>query len=215
MSVAAEPEARVLSRRAAREPKKSVLVILAWGWLGVVLFVAVFASVLAPQGSDAQNVLAMLQGPSAAHSSWNRFARTQRAREEHVTARGRPSRGPQYFVAITLLIGATSGVAAGYLGGAWDRCLSTVSDVAQSIPGLLIGLVVFAVFPDDVPRGYGRIRSVHVCADVPSRACRVADRAQRAVHRRRQGRRAIAQCDSATARSSHREFRVIPGYKHR
>ncbi len=50
-----------------------------------------------------------------------------------------------------------------YLGSAWDRCLSTISDVAQSIPGLLIGLVVFAVFPDNV-RVVMAVSGLFMCA---------------------------------------------------
>jgi peptide/nickel transport system permease protein len=126
-----------------------VLVILAWIWLGLILFAAVFAAILAPQGSDAQNVLAMLQAPSSSHIlGTDSLGRSVLVR---LIYGARPTlEGAAIVVVITLGIGATAGLAAGYLGGIWDRALSTISDVAQSIPGLLIGLVVFAVFPDNV-----------------------------------------------------------------
>jgi peptide/nickel transport system permease protein len=122
---------------------------LAWLWLALVLLAAIFASELAPQGNDAQNLLATLKGPSLQHPlGTDSLGRSVLVR---LMFGARPTlEGAAILVVITLLIGVTSGLVAGYMGGLWDRMFSTFSDVAQSIPGLLIGLVVFAVFPDNV-----------------------------------------------------------------
>jgi peptide/nickel transport system permease protein len=44
-----------------------------------------------------------------------------------------------------MLVGGTLGLAAGYLGGAWDNAISRVLDVFFSIPGLLLAVGIAAM----------------------------------------------------------------------
>lgn len=52
--------------------------------------------------------------------------------------------GALITIVTALLIGVPSGVAAGYFGGAFDRVSTWISDALQSIPGMIILLVVAA-----------------------------------------------------------------------
>jgi len=121
----------------------------AWTWVAAVVFGAVFASLLAPQGSDDQNVLAALQGPSLQHIlGTDPLGRGLLVR---LLYGARPTlEGAAILVALTVCIGGASGLAGGYLGGRADRALALISDIAQSVPGLLVGLVVFAIFPGNL-----------------------------------------------------------------
>lgn len=48
--------------------------------------------------------------------------------------------------AVALTVGALIGAISGYVGGAWDRLLMRLLDVWQSIPGIMLGLLIVMVF---------------------------------------------------------------------
>ncbi len=137
------------SRGRRDRPRASWATILAWSWIGLVVLTTLLAPVIAPQGSDAQDILSALQKPS-----WNHALGTDslgRGLLVRLIYGARPALiGAAIVVGITVLIGGTLGLLGGYLGGRSDRTLSVMSDVGQSVPGLLIGLVVFAIFPGDL-----------------------------------------------------------------
>src|SRR4029453_5842071 len=48
-------------------------------------------------------------------------------------------------IGVAMLLGGALGLAAGYLGGAWDNVINRVMDVFFSIPGLLLAVGVAAM----------------------------------------------------------------------
>ena len=56
-------------------------------------------------------------------------------------------------VAIATVIGLSLGLAAGYYGGAVDAVASTVSEVLQTLPGIIVMLLAVAIFGTDLAVG--------------------------------------------------------------
>ncbi|MGI5241847.1 dipeptide/oligopeptide/nickel ABC transporter permease/ATP-binding protein [Dactylosporangium sp. CA-139066] len=101
---------------------------------------------LAPADPEEQDLGAALAGPSAAH--WlgtDRLGRDVLSRLLH---------GGQVTlvsvveaVAVFVVLGVTLGVTAGYLGGWADRVISWLADLLLALPGIIMLLMVLAVFP--------------------------------------------------------------------
>ena len=49
---------------------------------------------------------------------------------------------------VAVMLGVTLGLLAGYLGGWWDRVLTTAADIGLAIPVLILTIVVLTVFDD-------------------------------------------------------------------
>ncbi|ROQ39396.1 peptide/nickel transport system permease protein [Frondihabitans sp. PhB188] len=120
--------------------------ILASGWLIIVVIATLLAPVLAPQGADVQSLSAQLQGTTGKHL----LGTDELGRDLLV----RLLYGAQptllavvIVVVITIGLGGIAGLIAGYLRGRLDGAVSAVFDVLQSVPPVLISLVVFAIFP--------------------------------------------------------------------
>lgn len=122
-----------------------------WSWLapliviGLIVAVAVLAPVIAPYDPLQQDLLAMLQAPSSAH--WlgtDALGRDVLSRALHG---GRP---PLLIATVSVALGAIVGVVlglvSGYAGGAVDAVLGRVADIQLSIPGLVLSLIVLALF---------------------------------------------------------------------
>lgn len=66
----------------------------------------------------------------------------------------RPTLGLVTLVtALTVPVGVAAGIAAGYLGGAADRCIGTVTDVVMSFPTLVLALALVAVLGPGLANG--------------------------------------------------------------
>ncbi|UWP85242.1 dipeptide/oligopeptide/nickel ABC transporter permease/ATP-binding protein [Dactylosporangium fulvum] len=101
---------------------------------------------LAPADPEEQDLGAALAGPSGAH--WlgtDRLGRDVLSRLLH---------GGQVTlvsvveaVAVFVVLGVTLGVTAGYLGGWADRAISWLADLLLALPGIIMLLMVLAVFP--------------------------------------------------------------------
>lgn len=114
-----------------------------------VLFVIVVSCLLAPvlplidpNQIDLVNALA---GPSAEHLlGTDQLGRDLFSRLLHG---GIPSFGYAGIVLIVALgIGIPLGIVAGYLGGWWDRVVTTVADIGLAVPVLIMTIVILSVF---------------------------------------------------------------------
>jgi peptide/nickel transport system permease protein len=54
---------------------------------------------------------------------------------------------------VVLILGVPIGLAAGYFGGTFDRAVSRLNDLAFALPGIIVVLVVMAVFPQSMLAG--------------------------------------------------------------
>ena len=127
-------------RRALARPETLVgaLIVL------LVVAAAVFAPLLAPYDPVDQDILARLEGPSAAH--WlgtDEFGRDTLSRLLY---------GAQPSLVIGVLsvlaagvVGTAVGLLAGYVGGAVDVVLMQAMDVLLAFPALILGLMLVAM----------------------------------------------------------------------
>jgi len=130
--------------RQFRRVLRSTVVVI--GGLVALLIVgtALFANSLAPNPPDEQNFDLVESAPGAkALFGTDRFGRDVLSR---VIFGARIS----LYVALTsitvsMLVGGSLGLSAGYLGGAWDNAVNRVMDVLFSIPGLLLAVGVAAM----------------------------------------------------------------------
>jgi len=125
--------------------------VLAITWLVIVVLAVASTPILTHVGLgyDMQNPLSALQGPSAAHI----FGTDSLGRDVLLRLLyGGVSTliGVALAVLVSLVLGVPAGMVAGYFGGKTERILSVVADVLMSIPAMLVLLVAFAIFPNNV-----------------------------------------------------------------
>lgn len=113
---------------------------LSLGWVGLVVFLAIFASVLPLPDPNSPASAANLN-PSAHHLlGTDSLGRDMFAR---VVYGGRVSLTVGFAsIAIGLLVGGTMGVIAGYYRGRIDRVLMAIADVMLAFPALVFALAI-------------------------------------------------------------------------
>ncbi len=110
----------------------------------IIVLMAIFAPVLAPEGYNDQNLIIRLRGPSAETP----LGTDQLGR--HMTSRiiwgARISLQIAFMATgIGLFVGGTLGLVAGYYGGGSDRLIMALMDVLLAFPGILLALAVVAI----------------------------------------------------------------------
>jgi peptide/nickel transport system permease protein len=118
-------------------------------WLGlallaVIVFVAIFAPLLAPHDPLQQNIISRLEPPSAEFLlGTDSFGRDVLSRLMY----GARISLVVGFVAIliAMTIGSAIGIVAGYIGGRLDQIVMGLLDVMLSFPTLLLGLMIAAM----------------------------------------------------------------------
>ncbi|WP_259614212.1 dipeptide/oligopeptide/nickel ABC transporter permease/ATP-binding protein [Microbacterium paraoxydans] len=109
----------------------------------LIVLVGVFAPLLAPMDPNLVDLAAAKAPPSPEHllggDSTGRDILSRLIYGTRTTLWG-----ALVTIVTALVIGVPSGVAAGYFGGAFDRVATWISDALQSIPGMIILLVVAA-----------------------------------------------------------------------
>lgn len=132
-----------LTRRLRRTLRSAVVVAGTLFALGVVLM-ALFAGTLGRVPPDEQNFDLIETPPSA--QAWlgtDRFGRDVLSRVIH------GSRISLYVasvsIGVSMLVGGSLGLAAGYLGGRWDNVINRVMDIFFSVPGLLLSVGIAAM----------------------------------------------------------------------
>jgi len=139
----AEPERQPGRARRFVLPEPS-LYNLSLGMIVIIAFVAVAAPWIAPYGPLEQDILARLQGPSAAH--WlgtDQLGRDLLSRIMHgLRASLAISAGA---VAVALLFGSILGLLAAYYRGWTDRIIMRLMDVLFAFPVMLLAIGVIAL----------------------------------------------------------------------
>jgi peptide/nickel transport system permease protein len=130
--------------KSLRRVARSTVVVVGAVVALVIVGMAVFAGVLAPQPPDEQN-FDLIEARPGVHALFgtDRFGRDVLSR---VIYGARVS----LYVAVTsiglaMVVGGGLGLVAGYVGGAWDNAINRVMDVFFSIPGLLLAVGVAAM----------------------------------------------------------------------
>ncbi|MFC9503792.1 ABC transporter permease [Streptomyces sp. NPDC057002] len=126
-------------------PRRPVGVLVAGGFLGLVVLAAVLAPLLAPYAPDAIDLSASLAGTSPDHllgtdsSGQDLLSRVLYGARTSLIA-------PLLLLAVAALLGVTLGVLAAWRGGWTDAFVSRLTDVMYAFPGLLFTVLIIAVF---------------------------------------------------------------------
>lgn len=149
MSVPAPARARVLGRRrwpwVQRVGAIGPAGLLAGSICALLVLLAVLAPLIAPYDPAVGDVLTPQSGPSSAH--WLGTDDTGRDILSRLLYGGRTSLGgPALVVLITATAGTLLAVSAAWFGGWFDALVSRLTDLLFSFPGLLLAIVVVAVF---------------------------------------------------------------------
>jgi peptide/nickel transport system permease protein len=136
----AQPRAGIVTALRAKPLAALSLAVLALVTIAVVL-----APLIAPYDPLAQDLYAILQGPSATHPlGTDALGRDVLSRLLHG---GQPALGGvATALAIYLVTGVVLGIVAGYLGGLVDRTVSAVVDILMALPSIVIVMAVLAIF---------------------------------------------------------------------
>ncbi|MEG3132586.1 ABC transporter permease [Rouxiella sp. T17] len=128
----------------ARRQRFAVTLWLSLGVLLVVALWAIFPAIFTHQDPLIGDPLQALQPPSTAH--W--FGTDHLGRDIYsrtVFGTALTLKATLFSVAIALVIGATIGVIAGYVGGRVDQLFMRVIDVLMAIPNLLLAMAIVTV----------------------------------------------------------------------
>lgn len=134
-------------RRLFRHPAAVVCV----GYLTAIVCIAIVAPVILPEvaGEHAGDLLAARQGPSAGH--WFGTDTLGRDVLERLLVGSRVTvLGVAEALVVVLLVGLPFGLAAGFLGGRFDRVVGWLADLAFSMPGIVVILLVLSVFTESM-----------------------------------------------------------------
>ncbi len=112
--------------------------------IGLLIFAALFAPLLAPNDPNVQEMAVRLMPPSADH--WlgtDGFGRDLLSR---VIYGARPTLLlVSLILVLTIPVGMLVGISAGYLGGWSERVLMRITDIFLSLPNLVIALALVAM----------------------------------------------------------------------
>jgi len=113
--------------------------------VGFFLIVGILAPWLAPQDSNAQDLLASSQGPSAGH--WLGTDQLGRDTLSRLIVASRTSLvGMSLVLGFALTVGICLGTLAGYRRGWFEEIVMRVVDAGQAIPSLIVALAVIGIF---------------------------------------------------------------------
>ena len=130
--------------RVFKELRKNSTAMLGLCILLVEIILVILAPVIAPYDYTAMDIVAAQQGPSAAH--WFGTDELGRNIFSRVLYGGRYSISMGVLaVMISTTVGMTIGAIAGYFGGKVDNILMRLLDVIQSLPAMLLSIVLSAV----------------------------------------------------------------------
>ena len=136
--------ARIRWARPVRRVARSGLVLAGAFSAIAILFAALFAGNIAPYPPDEQNFDLVEARPGwKAPFGTDRFGRDILSRVIYGSRISLYVAGAS--IGVAMLLGGALGLAAGYLGGAWDNAINRVMDVFFSIPGLLLAVGVAAM----------------------------------------------------------------------
>ncbi|HMJ94484.1 MAG TPA: ABC transporter permease [Thermoleophilaceae bacterium] len=122
--------------------------------IALVLFLAIFGSLVAPFDPAAQDTAGRLKGPSGSHLLGTDYlGRDLLSRIIAGTRIAFEIALPT--VTVALVVGLALGIAGGYLGGKTDAVVLFVADFLAAFPGLVLALAVIALLGPSVPNLIG------------------------------------------------------------
>ncbi len=132
-------------RRERSELWRDPIVLGASGFILLLVVIAVFAPLIAPQNPDTSNILAVNQGPSAAH--WLGTDSLGRDLFSRLVYGARLSLlGPALIVCLSSVLGTVLAITAAWFGGWFDLLVSRVADIMFAFPGIILAIVAVAMF---------------------------------------------------------------------
>lgn len=137
-------KAKAISGSSVRTRLMTPAVFLAGGFLALMVFVAIFAEIIAPYDYAAQDLANQLQPPSADH--WlgtDHLGRDVLSRLMFATRLALLA--PLLSVGIALVLALPTGLFAGYRRGWVDAVTGRVAEVFLSLPGLVFALAIVAI----------------------------------------------------------------------
>lgn len=111
----------------------------------LLVVVAIFAPLIAPDSPNYANILATNQGPSAVH--WlgtDSFGRDLLSRL--IYGARLSLLGPALIIVIATVVGTTLAIASAWYGGWFDQAVSRVADILFAFPGLIFAMLAVAMF---------------------------------------------------------------------
>ena len=141
--------AEIGTTRSAKRRRVSVPTIIASIWLLLVIVGCSFAKVLAPYNPQAQDLLHVLQGPTAQH--WLGTDTLGRDILSRLMYGGQPTLVAVVIaVAVFVVWGTLFGLLAGYLSGWTDRVISGFNTIVLATPHIVILFVVLSVYRGNI-----------------------------------------------------------------
>ena len=127
-----------------RRFRKNRTAMIGLGIIALLVFTAVFAGVIAPEGIDDQDLTRTFQTPSRANiMGTDNFGRDIFSR---IVFGARTSLQVGFTaVAVSLLSGLVIGSVAGFFGGKADNVLMRAIDILMSIPSVLLAIAIISV----------------------------------------------------------------------
>jgi ABC-type dipeptide/oligopeptide/nickel transport system permease subunit len=143
--VTVSPELQELNLGTARRrPRLPVVALAAAAVVCLILVCLIFADLVAPQNPDQQNLVIGAASRSGTH--WLGTDELGRDVFSRLIAGTRAALiGPLAVALLTLCVGSSLGMAAGYLGGKTDTLIARTADLIWSLPALLVAVVVIGV----------------------------------------------------------------------
>jgi peptide/nickel transport system permease protein len=127
-------------RRAWRLPSARISL----GILGVIAVLAVFGGQIAPQDPLAQNINAVLQGPSGAHWLGTDYLGRD-VLSRLIAGTGRSVLGALEAVGVGLVLGVLPGLASLRLGRAFEWITMRISDALMTLPYIVFAVAVTGI----------------------------------------------------------------------
>jgi peptide/nickel transport system permease protein len=137
------PERTAFGRGAWRR-RPTVLVLIAFAVLTVIVVIALFGRLIAPQNPSLQNLADASASPSGAH--WLGTDNLGRDILSRVLAGGGQALiGPLAIALGAMVISVVAGIWAGYTGGWFESAVMRLVDLGYALPPLLVALVIAGV----------------------------------------------------------------------
>ncbi len=129
---------------AGRRLLKNRIGLLGIAFIGILVFIAIFAPLIAPYDPLAQNIMGRYKAPSSEHL----LGTDEMGRDilSRIIYGSRISLQVGLFsVSIALVTGVFLGLLAGYYGGFWDMLIMRIMDIMLAFPAILLAIAIVAI----------------------------------------------------------------------
>jgi peptide/nickel transport system permease protein len=146
VAIDATERTEVAPRRARRAWfLRDPVVVTTGAFIGLLVLVALFAPVIAPDDPNYANILATNLGPSSSHLlGTDSFGRDLVSRL--IYGARLSLLGPALIILIATSVGTVLAILAAWYGGWFDQVVSRVADILFAFPGLIFAMLAVAMF---------------------------------------------------------------------